>query len=104
MDVTCRTEGDAATLQLSGRLDAVTAPELGQQIRTLISDGARHLVIDFAQLDYISSAGLRVLLMTAKLLQAQGGEAQLSGVTGNVASVFEMSGFSSLFKISESTE
>lgn len=101
MDVTSTSQGDTTSIELSGRLDAITAPELEQQIRALIEAGARQLIIDFEQLDYISSAGLRVLLMTAKLLQAQQGEARLTGVKGDVASVFEMSGFNSLFKITE---
>jgi anti-anti-sigma factor len=59
-------------------------------------------VVDFDQLDYISSAGLRGLLLMAKLLNAKGGQSCLANVKGNVRSVFDMCGFCSVFKIENS--
>lgn len=102
MDLHTRTENNAIVVTLSGRLDAVTAPEYEKSIRGLVDSGHVRIVVDFEQLDYISSAGLRGLLLMAKLLNAKGGQACLANVNGNVRSVFEMCGFISLFKIENS--
>ncbi len=59
MDLQTRTEGNAIVVTISGRLDAVTAPEYEKRIRELIDGGNSYFVVDFEQLDYISSAGLR---------------------------------------------
>ncbi|MDD5036013.1 MAG: STAS domain-containing protein [Methylococcaceae bacterium] len=102
MDLQTRTENNAIVLTLSGRLDAVTAPEYEKKIRDLIEGGNICFVVDFEQLDYISSAGLRALLVMAKLLNAKGGRACLANIKGNVQSVFDMSGFNAVFKIKDS--
>lgn len=102
MDLQTRTEGSAIVVTLSGRLDAVTAPEFEKSIRELIDSGNIYIVVDFAQLDYISSAGLRGLLLMAKLLNAKGGQSCLANVKGNVRSVFDMCGFCSVFKMENS--
>lgn len=102
MDLHTRTEGKAIVVTLSGRLDAVTAPEFEKSIRELIDSGNSRIVVDFDQLDYISSAGLRGLLLMAKLLNAKGGQSCLANVKGNVRSVFDMCGFCSVFKIENS--
>jgi anti-anti-sigma factor len=102
MDLHTRTEGNAIVVTLSGRLDAVTAPEFEKSIRELIDSGNSRIVVDFDQLDYISSAGLRGLLLMAKLLNAKGGQSCLANVKGNVSSVFNMCGFCSVFKIENS--
>jgi stage II sporulation protein AA (anti-sigma F factor antagonist) len=102
MDLQTRTENSTNVVTLSGRLDAVTAPEFEQSIRELIDNGNIYIVVDFEQLDYISSAGLRGLLLMAKLLNAKSGRACLANVTGNVRSVFDMCGFCSVFKMENS--
>lgn len=99
MELQTRTEGNAIVVTLSGRLDTVTAPEYEKNIREVIANGHLYIVVDFGQLDYISSAGLRGLLVMAKLLNAQGGRVCLADVKGNVRSVFEMCGFDSVFKM-----
>jgi anti-anti-sigma factor len=102
MDLHTRTEGNAIVVTLSGRLDAVTAPEFEKSIRELIDSGNSRIVVDFDQVDYISSAGLRGLLLMAKLLNAKDGQSCLANVKGNVRSVFDMCGFCSVFKIENS--
>jgi len=102
MDLQTRTEGNATVVAVSGRLDAVTAPEFEKNIREVIDNGNIYIVVDFEQLDYISSAGLRGLLLMAKLLNAKAGHACLANVTGNVKSVFDMCGFCSVFKMENS--
>jgi anti-anti-sigma factor len=102
MDLQTRTENNSIVITISGRLDAVTAPEYEKSIRELIGGGNNFFVVDFEPLDYISSAGLRALLLMAKLLKEKGGKVCFANVKGNVRSVFDMSGFSALFKIENS--
>ncbi len=102
MELKSHKEADATIVQLIGRLDAVTTPDYEKQARELIEAGENRLVLDLAQLDYISSAGLRGLLVTAKLLQARGGRLRFANVTGNVRSVFEIAGFLTMFQLDES--
>lgn len=102
MDLQTRSENNAVVVTISGRLDAVTAPDYEKSIRELIDGGNICIVVDFDQLDYISSAGLRGLLLMAKLLNAKGGRACLANVKGNVRSVFDMCGFNTVFKMENS--
>jgi len=102
MDLQTRTENNAIVITISGRLDTVTAPEYEKKILDLIEGGNNCFVVDFEQLDFISSAGLRVLLLMAKLLKEKNGQVRLANVKGNVYSVFEMSGFTTLFKMENS--
>lgn len=102
MDLQTRIENNAIVVTISGRLDAVTAPDYEKRIRELIDSGSIYIVVDFEQLDYISSAGLRGLLVMAKLLNAKGGRACLANVKGNVRSVFDMCGLTTVFKMENS--
>ena len=87
---------------LQGKLDAITAPTCEQRLAELIAEGATRLVIDCAALAYISSAGLRSLLVTAKALKAKGGKLLLANVQGSVRTVLEMSGFGTIFAMHDS--
>jgi stage II sporulation protein AA (anti-sigma F factor antagonist) len=102
MDLQTKIENNAIVVTISGRLDAITAPEYEKRIRELIDNGNIYFVVDFEQLDYIGSAGLRGLLVMAKLLNAKGGRAYLANVKGNVRSVFDMCGFNAVFKMENS--
>ena len=70
-------------------------------MQELIAGGDIRLVVDFEQLDYISSAGLRGLLVTAKLLKAKGGQVRFANVKGTVKEVFDISGFGSIFQMDD---
>ena len=102
MDLQIKIENNVKVIAISGRLDAVTAPDYEKRIREMIDSGNSDFVVDFEQLDYISSAGLRALLLMAKLLKEKGRQVCLANVKGNVRSVFEISGFTKIFKIEES--
>ena len=67
MDIQIKKETAATVVTITGRLDAVTAPEYESKIKAVIAGGAVLLAVDFEKLNYISSAGLRALLVTAKL-------------------------------------
>ena len=104
MDMLFRSEGAVTVMAVTGRLDAVTAPEFEKKVRGLIDEGNVRLVIDFENLDYISSAGLRGLLVTAKLLKSKEGKVGFAHIKGTVKEVFDISGFYSLFSIDDSVE
>lgn len=86
------------TLALSGRLDTTTAPEFEKQLRALLPDTSA-LVLDFAALDYISSAGLRVLLVAQKEMNKKKGKMSLVHVSADVMEVLEMTGFTDILTI-----
>lgn len=102
MKIDTRKEAGATVAIVTGRLDAVTAPEVESKITGLIEGGETRLAIDFEKLDYISSAGLRVLLVTAKLLKAKQGQVRFANVRGSVKEVFDISGFGSIFQMDDS--
>ncbi|MBQ8108918.1 MAG: STAS domain-containing protein [Clostridia bacterium] len=85
------------TIALEGRLDTTTAPDLEKEIKTGL-DGVTELIMDFGKLDYISSAGLRVLLSAQKLMSKQGGMC-VTNVNDMVMEVFEVTGFSDILTI-----
>ncbi len=104
MDIQTHTSGAATVVVLTGKLDTVTAPAFEKRIREVIGTGAVRLVLDLSAIEYISSAGLRGLLVLSKLLKEKQGKACLVGVKGNVRSVFEMSGFLTFFRAEETVE
>jgi len=93
---------DAITvLSPEDRLDSNTAESFEQLVIGKIDNGEIRLVIDFSSLDYISSAGLRVLLMAAKRIKAEGGGIALCGLKEHIREVFEISGFLPILTIVE---
>lgn len=84
---------------LQGRLDSMTAPAVQQQIEQIIAGGSRLLVADLSGVGFVSSAGLRVLIMAQKQLKKAGGEIILYGIADAVMSVLTMSGFDALFRM-----
>ncbi|MBP5638923.1 MAG: STAS domain-containing protein [Victivallales bacterium] len=91
MNISKTQEGSTLTLSLEGRLDTTTAPEL----ETLLSsslDGITSLILDFSKLEYLSSAGLRVILTAQKRMTTQG-SMKLMHVNDTIKEVFEITGF-----------
>ena len=99
MEIMTLKVANATVVSITGRLDAVTAPEYEKKIQELIGAGEVSFVVDFEALEYISSAGLRGLLVTAKLLKAKNGQVRFANVTGTVKEVFDISGFGSIFSM-----
>ena len=89
--------GTDLTIALEGRLDTVTAPELEKELKEIL-DGASELVMDFEKLEYISSAGLRVLLSAQKVMGRKGGM-KVTGVNETIMEIFEVTGFSDILTI-----
>jgi anti-anti-sigma factor len=102
MEIRTKREASAMVVTITGRLDAVTAPEYEKAFNELLEGGEISFVVDFAQLDYISSAGLRALLATAKRLKGKGGRLCFANITGMVKEVFNISGFGTIFEMHDS--
>lgn len=94
------TRGDVLILRPVGRLDSTSAPELERLVLDQLSAGVQRMVFDLADMDYVSSAGLRVILLAGKKLRASQGKLALTGMRDMVREVFEMSGFLALFPVS----
>ena len=92
-----KTEGKNLTLSLYGKLDTTTAPELEEVITNELT-GIENLVFDISNLEYISSAGLRVLLSAQKIMTIQGSMV-IKGVSEEIAEIFEVTGFNNIFTI-----
>ena len=90
-------ENGEAVFALEGRLDTITAPELERELRGSLED-VKLLTLDFGGLDYISSAGLRVLLSAQKLMMKQGAM-KLRRVNDTIMEIFEVTGFSDILVI-----
>ena len=97
MNIQKTVTGTTLTVDLEGRLDTTTAPQLEGELRGSI-DGMSSLVIDLEKLDYISSAGLRVLLAMQKIMNEQG-EMRIKNANETVMEVFEVTGFSDILTI-----
>lgn len=97
-------EKNSVIISVKGRMDAVSAPEFEQKLGDWIDAGESNFVIDLSEVDYISSAGLRSILVIAKRLKANNGQLMLSALQDAVKEVFEISGFSSIIPIYESVE
>jgi len=98
MEIVLQDKNNYRYLSFSGRLDAVTSQDADQQLRTKLDDCTK-LLIDLEQLTYISSAGLRVLLIIAKQMKGHDGQLVLCNLSETVQEVFDISGFSAIFKL-----
>ena len=101
MQFSTRTSNDVHIVAIAGSLDSTTSPEAQKSLDKVVA-GAKKVVLDFSQLDYISSAGLRVLLGAAKQLRSSGGKLGMFGLNQSVREVFEISGFSTILSVYQS--
>lgn len=97
MTIEKKTENGNVTLTITGRMDTTTAPELEKVIDSVL-DGTKELVFDMTGLEYISSAGLRVILKAQKAMNAQG-SMKLTGVNDSIMEVFDITGFLDILTI-----
>lgn len=98
MDVRVTKAGDEATIAVSGLLNAATASDLEARVAEAMQD-CISAVFDFSRLEYISSAGLRVLMVAYKKATAAGGTVRVVGTSDEVREVFEITGFTDLFDV-----
>ena len=97
--ITSKTQdGDKLTVAIEGRLDTLTAPQLEAELASCL-EGVSALVLDFANVAYISSAGLRVLLSTQKKMLSAGGTLTIANAVPAVREVFDITGFSDILNL-----
>jgi anti-sigma B factor antagonist/stage II sporulation protein AA (anti-sigma F factor antagonist) len=102
MKITSKQDGVLLIVRLAGRMDAVSAPELEEFMSG--HDLSGRFVLDLSELEYVSSAGLRTLLMMGKQVKAASGALVLAGLNGIVREVFELSGFQKLFLVRDTID
>lgn len=98
MTINKQLEKNVLTVSLQGRLDTATSPELDRELQASIP-GVAKLIMDFRELEYVSSAGLRVLLSTHKSMSRQKGEMVVRNVNETINEVFELTGFLDILNI-----
>ena len=97
MMVEHETRGDVLIARPVGRLDSASSSDLERMLTEQLEAGVRRLIFDLSDMDYVSAAGMRVILSTGRQLRAQEGRLALAGLREMVRDVFEISGFLSLF-------
>ena len=98
MTIETSREQEKLCLKVKGRLDTMTSPQLDKEVETNLK-GTEQLTMDLSELDYVSSAGLRVLLSAHKSMKKQGGSMVVRGVNEEVQEVFTITGFSEILTI-----
>lgn len=98
MDFEEMREDDVLVISVSGRLDAETAPGFQEDVLSRVEQGETSIVFDLQNLQYVSSAGLRVVLMAAKRLQQSGGKLVVCSLQDTVLEVFKISGMDSIIE------
>lgn len=99
MDLATKKEGNCTVVYSGQRMDAVNSPEFEKQMTGVIDGGAKYIVLNFRDLEYVSSAGLRCVLASAKRAKARGGDVALCEMKGAAEEVFKMTGFYNIFKV-----
>ena len=102
MQISVKTTNEVKILAFEGRLDTQTSPDAQQQLTRLIEEGETKILVNLEKVDYISSAGLRVLLVVAKQLKTTDGELRICSLNEVVKEVFDISGFDMILPISAS--
>ena len=99
MNITMKTEGSRLSVAFEGRLDTATTPQAEEKVKGCLTN-VKELVLDFAQLNYISSAGLRLLLSLQKTMNVQG-SMKILHANETVKEIFEVTGFSDILTVEE---
>ena len=99
MNITIRDISDIKVAQLEGELDTISAPEAETALNLLMDQGTKKILVNFENLDFIASSGLRILLATAQRLKGDGGELRVCSLNETVQEVFDISGFSTLLSV-----
>ncbi len=104
MNIVCDKREIGTLLQVKGRMDAVNAPAFEKDFLQVLDGGEKRVVVDLAGLEYISSAGLRSILASAKKAKKAGCTMQFCGLRGMVEEVFKVSGLGTMFAVTATVE
>jgi len=99
MEIKQMKKGDVTVMNVSGRLDASTASELEASLVPLIEQNGKKIVLDLDGLEYISSAGLRIMLIGMKMMKKTSGKMVICEMKGHIREIFEIAGFLPIFTI-----
>jgi anti-sigma B factor antagonist len=99
MQISTKDVGDVKVVQFQGTIDTNTSEEAKTHIDELLTQGARKILVDFSELEFLSSVGLRVLLGATKDLKAVGGGLRVCNLNETVQDIFDMSGFSTIIGV-----
>lgn len=97
-------KGEVIILRFKGKLDSISAPDVEKKIFDLINRGEHKMLLDFSEITYVSSAGMRVLFSTAKKLKGLSGQLRISSVAVNVMDDLKLSGFDQTLELFNSEE
>jgi anti-anti-sigma factor len=101
MDIISSIDAGIAVLSISGRIDFATSGNVEQAVATVIEQGGTRLIFDMREVGYVSSAGLRAILIAAKKAKSLGGGVAVYGLQASVAEVFTTSGFGKIVPIAD---
>jgi anti-anti-sigma factor len=99
-----KTVGNVTIVTIVPRFDSESAASVERELKKILDGGVRNVVCDMKDTDYVASAGLRVLLSTAKTIQRQGGKFAISAIRPKVREVFDIAGFTQIFTIYPSSD
>jgi anti-anti-sigma factor len=99
MQIFTRKEKDDLVVEIKGRIDAVNSSKLEEECQGRIDQGEKALILDLGGVEYISSAGLRTILILARRINSLEGKIRFCGLRGMVKEVFSISGFNSIFPV-----
>lgn len=104
ISISQKTDKDICILTPYGRIDHATSDDFEKFLDSTIQDNSRKIIIDFSNCNYVSSSGLRVLLVTSKTLQKDAGSLVLCNLPPHIEDIFETAGFTKIFNITDSVE
>ena len=104
MEITQKEENGIVSIVIKGRLDADSSPEAEKVVKNALGEQTDRILFDLGQMEYLSSAGLRVLLSAAKEMRRREGKIVLCSLNEFVKEIFEVSGFQSLIPITDTVE
>lgn len=104
MNITEEVKGDVVIIRLDGRLDATSSPQLEAKVNELIEQKQQKLILSLQNVDYLSSAGMRVLLSITKKIKSISGKLMICSLTDDVMDIIKMAGFNQILPISASEE
>ena len=104
MNITFKKEGDINIVSLEGRLDTTNYGELEHHLSSLTDNDENKILLDLEKLEYVSSSGLRILLMFLKKIKTMQGRFMLCSMSADIKEIFEISGFINIFEIYDDSE
>jgi anti-sigma B factor antagonist len=102
LNINVSDQGQVSIVEADGRIDSSTASQLGEAMKAVIEDGFHNIVLDIGGIDYMSSAGLREIVMTLKSVRKNDGDLRMSRVSERVYEVLELSGLDTILQFYDS--